>query len=231
MRASRMWGAVTITASACATALSAAALTATAVVASTVVATAMVATTFVATTFVATTLVTTPLAAQNGPAMVILVRHAEKATVGGADPSLSEVGQIRAKALAVALADAGVTSIVTTTYKRTSETADTVAAERHLTPERIAIAGTTAAHVEAVAAAVRKHVGDVVLVVGHSNTIPAIVTALGGPKLPELCDANYATLFIMELGTNGAPARVVRTRYGAAEPAGADTCTTTMKPF
>lgn len=184
-----------------------------------------------ATTLAATTLMSTTLSAQNGPAMVILVRHAEKATAGGADPSLSEVGQIRAKALATALADAGVTSIVTTTYKRTSETADTVAVARHLTPERIAISGTTAAHVEAVAAAVRKHVGDVVLVVGHSNTIPAIVTALGGPKLPELCDANYATLFILELGKNGAPAHVIRTRYGAAEPTAAETCTTTMKPF
>ena len=137
------------------------------------------------------------VSAQSAPAMVVLVRHAEKATVGGNDPSLSEVGQVRAKALATALNDAGVSAVITTTFKRTSETGDVLATARNLKLEKIAIAGTTTAHVEAIVAAVRKHPGEVVLVVGHSNTIPAIVTALGGPKLPDLCDANYATMFVM----------------------------------
>ena len=167
--------------------------------------------------------------AQELPAMVVLVRHAEKATVGGNDPSLSDVGQARATALAVALKDAGVSAVITTTYKRTSETADVLLAARNLKAEKIAIAGTTAAHVQAIADAVRKHPGEVVLVVGHSNTIPAIVTALGGPKLPELCDANYATMFVVHMAKAGTPASVVRTRFGAAEPEGSDTCTTSMK--
>lgn len=167
--------------------------------------------------------------AQGVPAMVVLVRHAEKAAVGGSDPSLSEVGQVRAKALATALADAGVTSVITTTYKRTIETGDVLAAARNIKGERIAITGTTPAHVEAIAAAVRKHPGEVVLVVGHSNTIPAIVTALGGPKIADLCDANYATMFVVHMSADGKPAHVVRTRYGAAEAEGADACTTPMK--
>jgi broad specificity phosphatase PhoE len=167
--------------------------------------------------------------AQGAPAMVVLVRHAEKATVGGSDPSLSEVGQVRAKALATALADAGVTSVITTTFKRTVETGDVLATARNIKAERVAIAGPTVAHVEAIAAAVRKHPGEVVLVVGHSNTIPAIVTALGGPKMPDLCDANYATMFVVHMSTDGKPAHVVRTRYGAAEPDSADACSTPMK--
>ncbi|MEO7359611.1 MAG: phosphoglycerate mutase family protein [Gemmatimonadaceae bacterium] len=167
--------------------------------------------------------------AQNVPAMVIVVRHAEKATVGGADPSLSDVGQARAKALATALADAGVTAVITTTYKRTFETSDVVAMARNITTEKVAIAGGTPAHVESIVSAVKKHPGEVVLVVGHSNTVPAIVTALGGPKMPDLCDANYATMFIVHMATNGKPAQVVRTRYGAAEADGAETCTTPMK--
>lgn len=167
--------------------------------------------------------------AQNAPAMVVLVRHAEKAAVGGNDPSLSELGQVRAKALATALNDAGVSAVITTTYKRTVETGEAVATPRNLKLEKIAITGTTAAHVEAVVAAVRKHPGEVVLVVGHGNTIPAIVTALGGPKVADLCDANYATMFVMHLGKEGIPASVVRTRYGAAEPEGAEACTTPMK--
>ncbi|MEO7997610.1 MAG: phosphoglycerate mutase family protein [Gemmatimonadaceae bacterium] len=169
------------------------------------------------------------IVAQGVPAMVVLVRHAEKATVGGSDPSISDVGQARAKALATALADAGVTSVITTTFKRTVETGDVLAKMHNITGEKIAIAGTTASHVEAIAAAVRKHPGEVVLVVGHSNTIPAIVTALGGPKMSDLCDANYATMFIVHMSADGKPAHVVRTRYGAAEAEGAETCTTPMK--
>lgn len=165
-----------------------------------------------------------PAIAQGGPAMVVLVRHAEKATTGGNDPSLSEAGQHRARALVAALNDAGVSAVITTQYKRTSETGDAVAAALNLKTEKIAIAGTTVAHIESVVAAIRKHPGAVVLVVGHSNTIPAIVTALGGPKVNDLCDANYATMFVVHTGKDGARARVVRTRYGASEPEGAETC-------
>ncbi|MBC8087490.1 MAG: histidine phosphatase family protein [Phycisphaerae bacterium] len=161
-------------------------------------------------------------------AAVILVRHAEKATVGGADPSLSELGQMRAKALAATLANANVTAIVTTTFKRTFETASVLASELNIPIEKVAIEGGTPAHVSAIAAAVRKHAGGTVLVVGHSNTIPAIVTALGGPKLPDLCDSNYATLFHLVPGKDG-KASMVRTRYGANEPEGSEGCANSMK--
>lgn len=161
-------------------------------------------------------------------AAVILVRHAEKATVGGADPSLSELGQARAKALAATLANANVTAIVTTTYKRTFETAAVLAAALNIPIEKVAIEGGTPAHVNAIAAAVRKYSGGTVLVVGHSNTIPAIVTALGGPKVPDLCDANYATMFQLVPGKDG-KASVVRSRFGANEPEASESCTSSMK--
>ena len=178
----------------------------------------------------ATTLSARATFAQNVPSMVVVVRHAEKATAGGADPSLSEVGQARAKALATALADAGVTSVITTTYKRTFETGDVLATARNITTEKVAIAGGTPAHIASIVSAVKKHPGEVVLVVGHSNTVPAIVTALGGPKLPDLCDSNYATMFIVHMATDGKPAQVIRSRFGAAEAEGAESCTTPMKP-
>ena len=38
------------------------------------------------------------------PSLVVLVRHGEKATEGGSDPSLSEAGKARAQALADAMA-------------------------------------------------------------------------------------------------------------------------------
>jgi hypothetical protein len=64
---------------------------------------------------------------------------------------------------------------------------------------------------------VLKHAGGTVLVVGHSNTIPAIVGALGAPRPRDLCDSEYDQLFVVILGDTGPP-RLVRSRYGAASP-------------
>jgi phosphohistidine phosphatase SixA len=162
------------------------------------------------------------------PAMVVLVRHAERAAEPKDDPGLTEAGAARAGALAAALDQAGVTAIITTELRRTRDTAAPLAKARGLTPEIVAARGATA-HAEAVAAAVRRHPGGVVLVVGHSNTVPSIIAALGGPKLPDLCDAAYSDLFV--LATAGTPeglaapgGRLVRSRYGAPDPPGASEC-------
>lgn len=159
-------------------------------------------------------LVGRPLAAQ--PSMVVLVRHGEKATVGGSDPSLSEAGVARAQALAGALTMLTPNAIVVSSLKRTGETAAVVVSKTGVVPTVIPIDGGGAAHVAAVAAAVHAARG-IVLVVGHSNTVPAIVTALGGPPLPDLCDASYATLFVLTPGQAGAAAQVVRAQYGAPD--------------
>lgn len=160
--------------------------------------------------------------------LVLLVRHGEKAAAPADDPPLSDAGRARAQALAAALADARVSAIVVSSRRRTLDTAAPLAAARRLTPEVVPIGGSTTEHVAAVAAAVRRHAGGVVLVVGHSNTIPAIVAALGGPRLPDLCDASYATLLALELPADGAP-RLVRAAFGAPDPADAATCAA-MRP-
>lgn len=155
--------------------------------------------------------------------IVYLVRHAEKSTAvpNDPDPDLSAAGRVRATALAARLRGSGVTAIVTTQLKRTKETALPLAAELGLTPEVVATGG--AAHPDSVAAAIMRHRGGRVLVVGHSNTITAIIAALGGPKLPNLCDSEYSTLFVVRV--TGAPSPVVvRQHYGAADPAPDSAC-------
>lgn len=157
------------------------------------------------------------LAAQDGPRLVILVRHAEKAAVPGDDPPLSELGQVRAAALAAAMRSSPPTAIVTSTRRRTFETSDTVSKHTGVVAQRISLDGGGAAHIAAVAAAVRKQRG-VVLVVGHSNTIPAIVTALGGPALPDICDATYSHFFVLVPAVGTQPATLTLARFGADEP-------------
>jgi phosphohistidine phosphatase SixA len=152
-----------------------------------------------------------------GASLVLLVRHAEKATEPADDPPLTGAGVARAQALATALRDARVTSVITTQLRRTRDTAFPLATARGLTPEVVPVAtGALPAHVEATVTAIRRHAGDVVLVVGHSNTIPAIIAALGGPLLPDICDSAYSNLFILQLG--GGDPRLVQAHYGVPDP-------------
>jgi broad specificity phosphatase PhoE len=168
--------------------------------------------------FVLATLVAVPAAAQTAaPTVVILVRHAEKAAVPADDPDLSPAGKARAVALADALASSGVDVVITTEFRRTRETAAPVAAAHHIQPIVVRSAADTASHARDVAAEIARHPGHTILVVGHSNTVPAIVAALGGPSLPEICDDRFATLFVLTLVPPSVP-RLITATYGAADP-------------
>lgn len=160
-------------------------------------------------------------AAQGRAQVVVLVRHAEKAEAPPDDVALNAEGAERARALAAVLADARVDTIITTEFRRTRDTAAPLAAQLKLTPRVVPAGDDTAAHVRAVADAVRAAGGTAVLVVGHSNTVPAVIAALGGPGLADLCETEYAHLFVLHLAP-GEPARLIRGAYGVPdEPAGA----------
>jgi len=164
------------------------------------------------------TAIALPVAAQPpASTLVILVRHAEKAKLPADDPDLSPAGKARAAALVAALESSGVDVVITTEFLRTRETARPLASVRHLQPIVVQSSDDTAAHAGAVAAEIARHAGHTILVVGHSNTVPAIVTALGGPSLPEICDDRFATLFVLNLAPPAAP-RLVTASYGAADP-------------
>jgi broad specificity phosphatase PhoE len=150
---------------------------------------------------------------------VVLVRHAEKAATPGDHPGLSDAGRRRADALAEALRDARVDAIITTQYARARDTAKPLADAQHIAPVVIPAGRDTAAHVREVAAAVgRQPAGSLVVVVGHSNTIPAIVRALGGPGLPDICDGEFSDLFAIVL-PRGGPPRLIKSAYGSPDPA------------
>ena len=162
----------------------------------------------------------TPLRAAAQPSVVVLVRHGEKEALPADDPSLSPAGVARAQALADALRDATPTAVIVTARKRTAETGAPVAKQAGVTPIVIDLTGP---HVKNVVEAIMKQTGMVV-VVGHSNTVPAIITALGGPKMPDLCDASYATLFVFTPPRAGQPAHLVKGTYGAADALTAANC-------
>ena len=168
--------------------------------------------------------IATNAAAQSGPTVVILVRHAEKAAAPANDPPLTDAGVARAKALAGLLSDANVDAVIATPTVRTRETARPTAEAQGLTIETVGFAP-AALHAKAIADAVMKHAGKTVLVVGHSNTVAAIVAALGGPKMSDLCDSQYSLLITMVL--DGRTVRVIRSSYGIATPDTPEACLAT----
>ena len=164
--------------------------------------------------------------AQSPTTVVIIVRHAEKGTTPANDPPLTDAGVARAKALVAVLAGANVQSVISTPLVRTRETARPTAEARGLTIETVAL-GPVPDHANAVADAVRKHAGQTVLVVGHSNTVAAIIAALGGPRLPDLCDSQYSNLYTLVL--DGNTTRLILGSYGTVSPDTATGCPNPMK--
>jgi broad specificity phosphatase PhoE len=168
--------------------------------------------------------IVTPASAQRDQAMtVILVRHAEKASAPANDPPLTPEGEQRARDLLSAVRDANIAVAITTQFARTKGTAQPTVAALSL-PTEVVAAGSMATHARDVAAAVRKHAGQTVLVVGHSNTLPGIIEALGAKRPPEICDSQYDNLYIVTIAADGKTG-VVRSKFGAPSPVDASCAT------
>lgn len=144
---------------------------------------------------------------------VYLVRHAEKADAS-ADPVLSEAGQARAAALAAAMAEAHPDHVYTSPLQRTRLTAEPTATAHSVTIEAVGFDGGAAGHVAAIAERIRALPEDaVVLVVGHSNTIPLIARALGYSEAADMPECEYDRMTTLQLMGDMAHGQV--TRYGA----------------
>lgn len=138
--------------------------------------------------------------------LVFVVRHAERADAGTqarTDPPLSAVGEARAQKLAAMLVDAGVKNIFATELKRTQDTAKPLAMKTGVAVEQVAATDTAL-----LIAKIKSHPDDVVLVVGHSNTLPAILKALVGVDV-AIADNEYENLFVVVPATG----TMTRIRY------------------
>ena len=154
--------------------------------------------------------------AQNAPLTVLVVRHAEKATDDPTDPNLSEAGRQRAQDLVNAAAAAEVSAIYTTQYKRTQQTAQPLADRLHLTLTKLEVTKENSAGYGALLAKElrTKHAGHTVLVVGHSNSVPQIVEALSGTKIPPFDEATEFNRLLVVIVPKKGQARVIQARYG-----------------
>ena len=140
----------------------------------------------------------------NAAPVVFIVRHAEKASTGGKDPDLSVEGQKRADRLAHILKDSQIASVFVTEFKRTQETAVPTARAAHVTPT-VVQANETGALVEKLRAVTGNS-----LVIGHGNTIPDLLKALGITTPVSIPENDYTEIFAVVVGD--AP-QLVRLHY------------------
>lgn len=137
---------------------------------------------------------------------VVLLRHAER-EAAGSDPSLSAAGRRRARLLADMLAESGIGAIFTSEFKRTKETAAPIAERLGVSPRQL--------DDDMVAAAQQvRSAAQRVLVVGHSDTVPALISALGGPQV-AIADNVFDLLFVLNVrNTSG---DLLSMRYGPGQ--------------
>ena len=119
---------------------------------------------------------------------IFIVRHAEKADATK-DPDLSEAGRARAEAIVKTLRDANITAIYATEFKRTQQTAAPLAKVLGITVTIL-----PAKDNAALLAKLRASTGNA-LVVGHGDTIPDLIKALGMSDPINVAENDYDNLF------------------------------------
>lgn len=149
-----------------------------------------------------------------GSTTFIVIRHAEKdSSVSATDPPLNQAGQARAALLARMFGDpkglGRLDAIYVSPALRNRQTAAPLAARLGLN-ETVAPADDPRGLARR---ALHEHRGGRVLIVGHSDTVPQIVTALSGnPNVPPIGDQEYGTMYLITVPRIG-HANLLRLNY------------------
>jgi 2,3-bisphosphoglycerate-dependent phosphoglycerate mutase len=129
--------------------------------------------------------------------LIVLVRHAEKATVaaGEADPDLSAEGRERAERFMKAVKRYRPGEIYATGYKRTRQTAEPIA--RHRAKE---IQTYEAANQQELVDKILKSKTKRFVVVGHSNTVPFLANLFAKKEIfRQLLDTEYGVYYVIRI--------------------------------
>ena len=127
------------------------------------------------------------------------IRHAEKDESNKSDrnPHLIEIGRDRAEKWTTVLNNEKLDKVYSTDYHRTKETANPIAIKNNT---QISIYDPRNIDSEKF---LKETSGKKVLVVGHSNTIPAFVNSIvGSNKYKDIHHNNYGNLYIVTIINN-----------------------------
>jgi phosphohistidine phosphatase SixA len=153
----------------------------------------------------------TPIDAQ--PALVLLVRHAEKAATPADDPPLTADGLARATALVDVVklftATGGkVVALYASEARRTKETLQPLATDLGVPVSLI-----PAADGKELVKRLLSQAGGIAVVAGHSNTLPEIIRALGGKPDIVIGQDEFNRIFALRFPASG-PVQLVVLTYG-----------------
>jgi broad specificity phosphatase PhoE len=152
--------------------------------------------------------------ATTGSTTIVVIRHAEKDLSGGAvDPPLNEAGKARAALLARMFGNGKalghLDAIYATPALRNRLTAAPLGASLDVSPVIVADEDPR----DLARKVLREHRGGRVLIVGHSDTVPAIVAALSGEdNVPAMADDEYGTMYVVTVPRIG-HANLLRLTY------------------
>jgi len=143
----------------------------------------------------------------------IVLRHAETTGIG-ADPGLSADGQLRADELLRAMKNVPIGAVYSSNYNRTRQTAQPTATDKGLSVQIYDPSNQN----PLINTVLSDHKGGAVLVLGHSNTAPALLNLLTGTTAyPTMPDSQYDNLYIVTVFEKGR-AEVVHLKYGKPTP-------------
>ncbi|MEO5890383.1 MAG: histidine phosphatase family protein [Ferruginibacter sp.] len=157
-----------------------------------------------------------PLIAQQvnfgNKATVYLVRHAEKGQ--GKDPVLTIEGNKRAGDLMRLLKNKKIARIYVTEFKRTQNTGDSLRIQLDIDTVHYA-ADSSQANVLLDKIKANGDTNRSILIIGHSNTVPHLIRALGLPVFPfgDLPDNEFDNIFVLKF--KDGKASVKKTKYGS----------------
>jgi broad specificity phosphatase PhoE len=151
---------------------------------------------------------------------VFLVRHAEKAESPADNPPLNETGLWRAQVLAHTLGKAGIMAIYTSQFLRTQQTAEPLAKQLGITPTVMTLTPNPTNPREISSQSIlaivqdiqRRHAGETVLVVGHTNSVPPVIRMLRATPVPVIDELTFDNLFVMSI-FRLETAKVVQLKY------------------
>ncbi len=137
---------------------------------------------------------------------IYLVRHAEKQADGTKNPHLTKQGSHRAELLAEQLQDKGITAIYSTDYHRTQQTAKPLAKKLG-----IDVSIYDPRKLQEFANRLKTSKANI-LVVGHSNTTPALSYYLGGDTFGDIDESEYDRLYHLQINGGQVKSTLLRSQ-------------------
>lgn len=144
---------------------------------------------------------------ENDCSTFYLIRHAEKVRINKTDrdPALNEKGMIRALNWRDFFIDKDISKIYSTNYKRTLETVKPIEVAMGLTAILYSPSSIDYENF------ISSNKGEIVLVVGHSNTIPEFVNELINDQVySQIDDLNNSNLYIVNLCDSSISHRLIK---------------------